>query len=87
MSKTSIELPFSPEDIQKGLVPSTQTTFVLYFLHGGNHHVRQKNFNFSGKKEEAIARGKAHCEIMGYRFIRVEPFFSNLESDERFRIE
>jgi hypothetical protein len=69
------------------VAPAISQTFVLYYLHGGNAHVKQKNFNHNGTKESAITRGKSHCEVMGYRFIRVEPFFSNLDSDEKRHTE
>ena len=72
-------------------IPSSQAsqeiyhpeTFILFYIKGPSHQVMSKHFVFAGSVRDAIERGKRHCEQMSYRFIRVQPFFSNLEDDER----
>lgn len=61
----------------------TQPNFILSYIHGGNAAIRRKNFFHSGDKKSAIQRGKDHCNTMGYKFIRVDPFFANLDEDEK----
>jgi hypothetical protein len=70
-NQNSLDSVFAPE------------TFVLYYIQGNSHQVKQKFFTFVGDRGAAIARGKRHCEQMSYRFIRVENFYSSLEADEK----
>lgn len=58
-------------------------TFILYYIKGPDPHIKQKHFVFAGEMKDAIQRGKRHCENMSYRFIRVQPFFSSLDEDEK----
>ena len=67
-------------------IPASPQTFCLHYIHGG-HQVKTKYFSFNGTKEQAIARGKRHCELLSYRFIRVDPFFSNLDADEKRNLD
>ena len=79
-------LPVKPENtsVPQALpLEATTETYTLYYIQGGNHNVKQKNFVFTGDKSSAISRGRQHCEILNLRFIRVEPFFSSLEADEK----
>ena len=68
-------------------IPTSETsspeTFILFYIKGPSHQVMSKHFVFAGLIRDAIERGRRHCEQMSYRFIRVQPFFSNLEEDER----
>ena len=59
--------------------------FVIYYIQG--RQVQQKFFNFSGTLKEAVERAKKHCEVMGLRWLRLDPFISDLDADERFRTE
>ncbi len=75
-----------PKQIESSLsapLPADAETYCLYYIQGSNHQVKQKNFVGTGGLGVAITRGKRHCETMSYRFIRVQPFFSNLEADEK----
>lgn len=67
--------------------PNGRQTFTLIYLHGRNHNALFKHFHFSGTLKEAVERGKKHCEVMGYRFLRIDPFISDLDGDERFRMD
>lgn len=84
MSTQTLPIKVENKSIPEPLPLEASTeTYVLYFIQGNTHQMKQKNFVHTGNRRSAIARGKRHCEQMSYRFIRVEPFFSNLEEDER----
>ncbi len=57
--------------------------FVLHFKH--QNQIKQKNFNFRGPLQEAILRGKEHCNTMGYRFVLVRPFVVDLDHQENLK--
>lgn len=42
-----------------------------------------KVFSFAGTKQEAFKRGQEHCKKMGYRFVSVIPFFTDLDVEEK----
>jgi len=56
--------------------------YVLYYRAGNNPHAMQKHFFQTGDMRQVVDRAKKHCEIMGYRFVRVEPFLFDLSADE-----
>lgn len=56
---------------------------VLFYIHGNSRHIQNVNFIFHGSFKEAIARGRQFCERMGWKFIKVEPFLTNLEDREK----
>lgn len=69
-----------------------ESVFTLYYREGQNPHPMLKNFAFPAQLDDKtrkhimqpiVSRAKAHCEKMGYRFIRVVPFMSSLDLDER----
>lgn len=57
--------------------------FVLFYRFGSNPHTQSKQFRHSGNFQDAIARGRRHCELVNLRFIKVEKFFSDLGEEER----
>ena len=61
-----------------------ERTFILYY------HFRAAKpldlvFTFDGNLPEAIERGKKHCTVMNYRFIKVRPFIVDLDEREARR--
>ncbi len=60
--------------------------YTLVYRRGGQ--VREKNFPFVGKLDQAIARGRDHCRIMGnIRFVIVRPLVVDLEYQEKTKVE
>lgn len=64
-------------------VGTLETLHVLFYIHGNSRHIQNVNFSFNGTFKEAIARGRQFCERMGWKFIKVEPFLTNLEEREK----
>lgn len=60
-----------------------ETLHILYYRHGNNPHTQSINFTFDDDFKQAIARGRTFCERMGWKFIKVEPFLTNLEDREK----
>lgn len=58
-------------------------TYVLWFRFGSNPHTQPKYFKYEGSFQDAIQRGRKHCELMSLRFIKVERFFSDFTEEER----
>lgn len=57
--------------------------YTLYFRKGNNPHSMVKNFFATGKDlRENVEIAKKHCETIGARFVRLEPFLSDLRKDE-----
>jgi len=56
---------------------------VLYYRQGSDPRSQHLNFSFQGTFKEAIARGRNFCEKMGWRFVKVEQFLTNLEEREK----
>ena len=73
----SIQVPGVPGNGDK------PTLYVLYFRQGRNPHPMVKYFFFKGNIKEAMTRTQNHCETMGVKFLRVEPFLSNLDAEEK----
>jgi hypothetical protein len=66
--------------------------YILYYRPKDTNAHFIKYFEHEGSLEKAINRGRTHCDIMGYRFIFVRPFLSDITGEERlkrraFRIE
>lgn len=57
--------------------------WTLYFRAGSNPHAMTKHFFLEGDIRDVVTRAKKHCDTLGYRFIRIEPFISDLALDER----
>jgi hypothetical protein len=67
-------------------VEITKKLYTLYYRRGTNPHSMMKNFEMSGTLREVVERTKKHCENLGCRFVRVEPFLSDLSNDERLHM-
>lgn len=67
------------------IVNTKARVFRLQYRQG--NEIKEKHFNFSGPLQEAILRGRDHCEKMGYRFILVRPFIVDLEHQEKLKNE
>lgn len=57
--------------------------YVLIYRTRNNPHPLYKNFEFMGNLEQAIGRGRKHCEIMNLIFYRVDKFLSDLDNEEK----
>ena len=57
--------------------------YTLFFRAGNNPHAMSKHFFLSGELRDVVLRAKKHCDTLGYRFVRIEPFISDLAADER----
>jgi hypothetical protein len=84
------DAPKTPEIQKKNATPTEVLeklltgVYTLYFRQGNNPHAMQKNFYSNGANlRETVDIAKKHCENMGIRFIRVQPFLSNLRAEER----
>lgn len=57
--------------------------YILYFMHKSGRAIPEtKIFPFKGSLDQAVVRGRDHCEIMNYKFLRVRPFIVDLEDQE-----
>ena len=81
--KVTVDLPFSPEDIASGKLSGKKNLYTLFFRAGNNPHAMSKHFFLSGDLRDVVIRAKKHCDTLGYRFVRIEPFISDLAADER----
>jgi hypothetical protein len=84
------DAPKPPEVNKKATTPSEVVQkllsglYTLYYRQGNNPHPMQKNFYSTGANlRETVDIAKKHCENMGLRFIRVQPFINDLRADER----
>lgn len=66
-------------------LPSLLFVYTLYYRHGSNTSCF-KLFEFKGDLAGASQRGRTHCELMGFVFIYVKPFLSNLDAEEKRRL-
>lgn len=78
---------------QKAITPSapfstgnSESYYTLFYRQGRNPHPMTKNFHHIGSLRDVVDRAKKHCEVLGARFVRIEPLFSNLENDERIHM-
>jgi len=77
----SSEVPkVAPSEVLQKLLARVYT---LYYRKGNNPHSMTKNFYSSGKDlMETVSIAKRHCEVIGGRFVRLEPLISDLRKDE-----
>lgn len=77
-------IPSSLDDaIENGL---KKEMYVLYYIGGGSPHTQCKFFESELQNfQSIIQRCKDHCLAMGIRFVRVQPFLSDLVGDENKR--
>jgi hypothetical protein len=60
--------------------------YTLWYRSGDNPGAMTKNFNLPyNDMRTVIQRTKDHCDLMGYRFVRVKPFLSDLIKDEEMK--
>jgi hypothetical protein len=59
--------------------------WVLYYRHGMNPML-QKVFVHDGTLQEAVKRGRAHCQIMNYKYHFTRPLVFDLESEEAYKL-
>lgn len=57
--------------------------WVLHYRKGNNPHPMTKQFFCEGELRSVVERAKKHCETVGERFVRVEPFITDLAQLER----
>ena len=81
-----IKFPVNSKELLDFLI-AYEKEYKTYILH---YHYRASNpltkiFRFLGPLTEAIERGRVHCDIMNYRFIKVRPFIVDLTDQERVR--
>ena len=57
-----------------------ESLFVLWYREGRDPRGKPLHFRFSGTIHQAIAKTKSYCEQMGYRWIRVDPFLTDLDA-------
>lgn len=81
-SKTETLIPTTATSLLTGM-GEKKNLYTLYFRRGSNPHPQVKNFFMNGTMQEVVARAKKHCEVLGCRFVRIEPFISDLAIDER----
>lgn len=85
MSTTSetlagVKSSVTPSEVLQKLL---NKVYTLYYRKGNNPHSMTKNFYSNGKDlMETVAIAKQHCEAIGGRFVRLEPFISDLRKDE-----
>jgi hypothetical protein len=60
--------------------------YILFYRHGMNAGC-QKGFFCEGDIKQAVQRAQRHCEVMGYRYIFVRPFVSDIEEEEKYKLE
>lgn len=57
--------------------------YILYYRKGNNPHSMVKYFYSVGATlRDTVNIAKKHCEVIGGRFVRIEPFLSDLNKDE-----
>lgn len=59
--------------------------FILYFRSRDNPRPSEKYFNIPAVTDfrDVITRCKEYCTNMGYRFVKVERFLSDMAEDEK----
>lgn len=78
-TSVSETIPPSFPDIFKGL-------WLIHYRHGMNPGL-SKGMYHVGDVRSAVERAKRHCEMMGYRYVFVRPFVSDLQKEEMDRAE
>jgi hypothetical protein len=59
----------------------------ILIYHFGATFPNTLNFPFDGTMTEAMQRAREHCDVMGYRFIKIRPFIVDLDDRERRKKE
>ena len=72
--------------IASKVVPESKNMYILFYRHGMNPQCT-KGFYCNGDIKAAVQRAQRHCEIMGYRYIFVRPFVSDIEEEEKYKLE
>lgn len=80
-AETTIELNDSLTKLEQ--VEAKKIMYVLHYRKGDNPHPMTKYFFVAGDISIAMARARAHCDNMNFRFLRIDPFLSDLEADEK----
>jgi len=65
---------------------NNKNVYILFYRHGMNPHC-QKGFSHDGDIKSAVQRAQRHCEVMGYRYIFVRPFISDIDEEEKYKLE
>jgi hypothetical protein len=60
--------------------------YTLFYRHGMNPQC-QKGFVHEGDIKSAVQRAQRHCEVMNYRYIFVRPFVSDIDEEEKYKLE
>lgn len=55
--------------------------WTLYYMYGSSSPI-SKLFTFDGNLQDATVRGRKHCSIMRYKFVRVRPALVDLDHQE-----
>jgi hypothetical protein len=71
------------DDLLDDFTTGKKRIWTLHYRHGRNPNLT-KNFVLDEKKtlDDAIKRGRSHCQAMGYRYTFILPFLSSLKEDE-----
>lgn len=56
----------------------------LYYRHGMNP-LLSKVFYLEGTLQDAMARGRKHCQLMNYKYHFTRPLVFDLEEEEAYR--
>lgn len=68
------------------LATDFKNMYILFYRHGMNPGC-SKGFISNGDIKAAVQRAQRHCEIMGYRYIFVRPFVSDIDEEEKYKLE
>lgn len=75
--------PLSPAKLNPKELEGKKSLWTLYYRKSNNPHPMTKNFWHEGSLREVVERAKKHCETLGERFVRLEPFIVDLALAER----
>jgi hypothetical protein len=63
---------------------SGEVLYTLFYRQGNNPHPLQLNFILKTTEMRVVMeRTKKHCDLMNYRFVRVQPFMTDLDRAEK----
>ena len=82
-SQTTTKNPDPSVLASNGATEVKKSLWVLHYRKGNNPHPMTKNFWHEGSLREVVERAKKHCETVGERFVRLEPFVTDLALTER----
>ena len=75
--------PLPPAKLDPTVIEGKRSLWTLHYRKGNNPHPMTKNFWHEGSLREVVERVKKHCETLGERFVRLEPFVVDLNLVER----